>query len=283
MQDIMRKIVVLCKYNQARSITAAAALRRFYPKEEIISGGILANPKTPIPSSILRILDEWGLHERDERSTATTSLPEVRPQDIVICADEEVRTIFMQQNKLDLVGFPHIYKLEDFARSKLEIPIDPAFLAEAETKNQLARSLVLALRGTRNSLREKTYIRVGHIPGKREEHLELQRKYNESNVGNRLMLDVGFSIPDVNIWSPSLNLRPFNPSRFEIFEGQLHSREVLISKFEQSETVKLLLSLSYLEWIKKIADNFSLEVIAQPFDNLPKNRHHEAILGMIHS
>ena len=70
----LQRVIVVCKYNQARSITAAAALRRFFPDLEIITAGIQANPLAPIPSSILEILDQWGITEYDERSTPVVNL-----------------------------------------------------------------------------------------------------------------------------------------------------------------------------------------------------------------
>lgn len=279
----MSKIIVLCKYNQARSITAAAALRRFFPEKEILSGGILGNPLIPIPSSIIQILDEWGLYKRDERSTSTIDLSDVSPADLVLCADQEVRSVFTQQHNLDRATFPNICLLEDFARGPLEIPIDPVALGEAETKNQLARSLVLAVRGANIFLKNHLPIKTGHLPTNKNEHLEIQRVLIAGNQGTDLSIDVGFSIPDTNLWSPQLKLRKINPSKFDKLVSPIEENTVLISKFEVDKTPELLLSIEYFEWIKKLSSSFNLTVVSQPFDNLPQNRRHEAILGMIHS
>ncbi len=279
----MSKLIVLCKYNQARSITAAAALRRFFPDHEILSAGIIGNPRIPIPSSILQILDEWGLHERDERSTSTTDLPPISSTDLVLCADQEVRGIFIQQHNLNPASFPNICLLEDFARGSLEVPIDPVALGQAETKNQLARSLVLAIRGANKFLEVETSIKAGHLPVNKNDHLEIQKRLIENRQDKVLSIDVGFSIPDINIWSPDLNMQKINPSKFEIIENTLERNTVLISKFEVDKTSELLLSIGYYEWIKKLSSNFDLTVVSQPFDGLPQNRRHEAILGMIHS
>lgn len=279
----MNKIIVLCKYNQARSITAAAALRRFFPDHEILSAGIIGNPRIPIPSSILQILDEWGLDQRDQRSTSTADLPPISSTDLVLCADQEVRSIFEQQHNLDLASFPNVCLLEDFARRSLEIPIDPVALGEAETKNQLARSLVLAIRGANKFLEIETSVKAGHLPANKSEHLEIQKRLIENRQKNVLSIDVGFSIPDSNIWSPELNMQKINPSKFEEIENPLEGNTVLISKFEVDKTPELLLSLGYFEWIQKLSTNFDLTVVSQPFDGLPQNRRHEAILGMIHS
>jgi protein-tyrosine-phosphatase len=279
----MRKVIVLCKYNQARSITAAAALRRFFPNEHIISAGIIAKPNIPIPSSILQILDEWGLEERDHRSTSTTDLPEIHPQDLVLCADEEVRSVFVQQLRLDRVSFPNTFILEEFSRSQLEIPIDPVSLGEAETKNQLARSIVLAIRGVNKILKNNSLVEIGFLPIDGQEHLEIQSQFFERKSSNRLLIDVGFSIPDSNMWSPSMNLHFINPLKIESLEDPLVEKTVLISKFEIDKTPELFLSVKYFEWIRNLSSGFQIGVVAQPFESLPQNRRHESILGMIHS
>lgn len=277
------RIITICKYNQARSITAAAALRRFFPEHEVISGGILANPRTPIPSSILKILDEWGLIERDHRSTLTTDLPDISPIDLVLCADREVRNVFLQQLSLDPTRFPNLCLFEDFARGPLEIPIDPVSLGEAETKNQLARSIILAIRGTNKLLRNEPSISMGYLPTDQHKHLEIQKGFIQGNQKKELLIDVGFSIPDANIWSPEMNLQRFNPTKFEEISNSTEEKTVLVSKFEVLKTPELLLSKEYYEWIKNLGKNFDLKVVCQPFDSLPQNRRHEAILGMIHS
>ena len=93
----VKRIIVVCKYNQARSITAAAALRRFFPKLEILSAGIQANPLVSIPSSILQILDQWDLNEYDVRSTQLVNLPSLTHEDLVLCADAEIRMKLIEQ------------------------------------------------------------------------------------------------------------------------------------------------------------------------------------------
>ncbi len=279
----MRKIIVLCKYNQARSITAAAALRRFFPEEEILSAGIIANPMVTIPSSILQILDEWNLHERDLRSTSTLDLPQINPEDLILCADEEVKSIFVQQTKMITSEFPHLYVLEDFSKSPLEIPIDPVFLGVAETKNQLARSILLAVRGARKYLSEPQTIVKSHLPQTRQEHLSIQSDFLASSDSNAILIDTGFSIPNPAIWSPKVNEQLFNPMKFPLFENKFLAKNVLRSQFEIDKAAELFLTSSYLDWITQLSKRYSIHVISQPLDELPQHRRYEAILGSIHS
>lgn len=283
MQHILRKIVVICKYNQARSITAAAALRRFFPDQEIISAGIVAQANTPIPSSILQILDEWGLDERDHRSTSTLDLPKINPEDFIFCADEEVRSVFIQQLKLEQTLYPHIFILEEFSRTSLEIPIDPVSLSVAGTKDQLARSLVLAIRGLRKALLLQNVLQAGHLPATQQAHLEIQSQFLESNEPAQLIIDTGFSIPNPGIWSTAIQQVAINPIRLSAPQDPGLERAVLISRYETDQTAELLLSTRYFQWIGQLAQGYSLQVLSQPLEDLPPSRRHEAILGLIHS
>ena len=279
----MRKIIVLCKYNQARSITAAAALRRFFPKEQILSAGIIAQPMVAIPSSILQILDEWNLHERDQRSQSTLDLPEINPEDLILCADEEVKNIFVQQLKMITSEFPHLYVLEEFSKSPLEIPIDPVSLGVAETKNQLARSILLAVRAARKYVNEPEIIQISHLPQTRQEHLAIQSNFVASADPNAILIDTGFSIPNPAIWSPTIPQHLFNPMKFPLLEERDLEKTALRSQFEIDKAAELFLTTSYRDWVRQLSKRYSVQLISQPLDDLPQHRRYEAILGSIHS
>jgi protein-tyrosine-phosphatase len=278
-----KKVIVICRHNQARSIAASAALRRFYPDLQILSAGTNARPRTPIPTSILDILDEWELYERDLESTLTTDLPEVSQEDFVLCADAETKSLFIQQHEIDLDEFTRIHILQDFSKSKLEIPIDPLSMDLAETKIQLARCIVLAIRATRKFLEQSDLISASHIPAIREEHIDIQNTYLNTPTENRLIIDTGFSIPNPEVWSRLPNRVGFNPRQFPNFNELDLSGQVLTVKHEIDNVAGHFLSLAYHEWIASIALRYKVDLVSQPYEELPLNRKHEAILGLIHS
>jgi len=278
-----KKVIVTCRHNQARSIAASAALRRFYPDLHILSAGTNARPRSPIPTSILDILDEWELYERDLESTLTTDLPEVSQEDFVLCADAETKSLFMQQHDIDPDEFTRIHILQDFSKSKLEIPIDPVSMDLAETKIQLARSIVLAIRATRKFLEQSELINASHIPKIREEHIDIQNAYLNTPTENRLIIDTGFSIPNPEVWSRLPNQVAFNPRQFPNFNERDLSGQVLTVKHEIDNVAGHFLSLAYLEWIASMASRYKVDLVSQPYEELPLNRKHEAILGLIHS
>ena len=278
-----RKIITVCKYNQARSITAAAALRRFFPEEEIISAGILAQPTIQIPSSILHILDEWKLYERDQKSMSAMDLPQLNPEDIILCADEEVRTKFRQQLKLDDLDYKNVFILEEFSSNLLDIPIDPVSLGASETKTQLARALILSIRAVRKILDKGELIGTSYLPNTRDEHIAIQDYYLGSTKKNTLLIDTGFSIPNPNIWSARFVQKTFNPLQFPDVSEMDFSSKVLCTKYEMDNTAEIFLSKNYYNWILELSRKYRIEVISQPFHDLPLSRQHESILGTIHS
>lgn len=278
-----RKVIVICRQNQARSIAASAALRRFYPDLHILSAGTFARPRTPIPTSILEILDEWELYDRDLGSTLTTDLPEISQEDFILCADAETKSLFVQQHELDLNEFPRIHILQDFSKSKLEIPIDPASMDTAETKIELARSIVLATRATRKFLEQPELINASHVPKMREEHIDIQNTYLNTPMESRLIIDTGLSIPNSEVWSRLSRRVDFNPRQFPHFSELDLSGHVLTAEHEVDNVAVHLLSLAYFTWITTLAAKYKVDLVSQPYEELPLSRKYEAILGLIHS
>jgi protein-tyrosine-phosphatase len=281
----VKRIIVVCKYNQARSITAAAALRRFFPKLEILSAGIQANPLVPIPSSILQILDQWDLNEYDVRSTPVVNLPSLTHEDLVLCADAEIRMKLIEQLGIKEADLFKIKILEEFANSSLEIPVDPVNMGEAETKNQLVRSVVLSVRGVRRELGIQNPVTKSIYPRDRAEHIRTQQQLVAQIQANQgVILDAGFSIPNRLLWQPHNTVFiPFNPNDLAIESGIERKTGILISKFEVDFVPKIFLSKAYLLWLQALSQHQNIYVLAQPAGESPHPRQHEAILALLHS
>jgi protein-tyrosine-phosphatase len=279
------RIITVCKYNQARSITSAAILRRFFPDYEILSAGIQANPIEPIPSSILQILDEWEITEFDERSTKVVDLPTLSKTDLVLCADVEVKEKLIEQLRIGSVEDYSIRILEEFSHSALEVPVDPVNMDESDTKIQLARAIILSIRAARKEFGINQPIRKSLFPVDKREHLMSQKIMLETVEKDKgVIIDGGFSIPNALLWQANNDSFGFiNPNRLEgLAHGYLDTR-VLISKFEIDRAARVFLSRKYLEWLEGLAANQPIYLLAQPQSELPRARHYEAILSLIHS
>ena len=102
-------------------------------------------------------------------------------------------------------------------------------------------------------------------------------------MGNRLIIDTGFSIPNPEVWSRFSKRVGFNPRQFPNFDDLDLSGQVLTVKHEIDNVAGHFLSLAYYEWIASIASRYKVDLVSQPYEELPLNRKHEAILGLIHS
>lgn len=281
----LKRIIVVCKYNQARSISAAAALRRFFPELEILSAGIQANSLLPIPYSILQILDQWGIDEYDVRSTPVVNLPSLTYDDFVLCADAEIKVKLIEQLGIKEPNLFKINILEEFAYSSQEIPVDPVNMGEADTKNQLARSIILSMRAVRKELQIHNPITRSSYPQDKAEHIRTQQLMIAEIVANQgVILDAGFSIPNRLLWQPGKTaFIPFNPNDLVIEPGTERKTGIMISKFEVDFVPKILLSKAYLLWLQSIAQYQNIYVLTQPAGESPHLRQHEGILALLHS
>jgi protein-tyrosine-phosphatase len=279
------RIITVCKYNQARSITSAAVLRRFFPGYEVLSAGIQANPLQPIPSSILEILHEWEVTEFDDRSTKVIDLPSLTETDLVLCADGEVKSKLIEQLNISNVDSYKIRTLEEFSHSSLEIPVDPVSMDQSDTKTQLARAVILSMRAARQEFGKEQPISYSLFPQDKAEHLLAQQKLLKLIVDNPgLIIDSGFSIPNLLLWrATNTSFIPINPNRLEVDSITGNHSGVLISKFEIDRSAKIFLSENYCDFLQGLAAQQKIYLLAQPYSELPRARHHEAILSLIHS
>jgi hypothetical protein len=85
------------------------------------------------------------------------------------------------------------------------------------------------------------------------------------------------------VWSRLPNRVAFNPRHFPNFNELNLSGQVLTVKHEIDNVAGYFLSLAYLEWIASMASRYKVDLVSQPYEELPLNRKHEAILGLIHS
>ena len=277
-----QRIITVCKYNQARSITSAAVLRRFFPDNEVLSAGIQADPFQPIPSSILEILDEWEVSEFDQRSTKVIDLPPLTDTDLVLCADAEVKSKLIEQLHISNVSNYKIHTLEEFSHSSLEIPVDPVSMDASDTKTQLARATVLSVRAVRQVFGIEQPITLSLFPQDKVEHVQSQKKLLDVIQKDQgVIIDSGFSIPNPLLWQANSAFVPVNLNRLEVDPSTPSG--ILISKFEIDRSPRILLSKKYLQWLEALAVRQKIYLLTQPQSELPRARTHEAILSLIHS
>lgn len=68
------KVLVVCRYNQARSIVIGAMIRKLFPQIDVVTAGIEAPHGKGIPGSTEALCREWNLPQFDRISIAIEKL-----------------------------------------------------------------------------------------------------------------------------------------------------------------------------------------------------------------
>ena len=133
------RLAVVCRHNQARSVMAAAALRRYYPDVEVISAGIEAVEGQRIPESILNLADAWGL---DVLEVISHSLSAVKEQlvasDLVVVAEDEFISYLIELG----VHPQKILSMQDKRFEHAVIPFDPVGQSGRILSAELAKAVM---------------------------------------------------------------------------------------------------------------------------------------------
>ena len=142
------KVLCVCKFNQARSIAMASAIKHFYPQVETQSAGTHCVSGEPVPILTLETLTDWGIEPIARVSTPLHKSIRNQEFDLILCADDSVRrdvTTSLGSSKR-VVGITELT-----TRSEL-IPVDPARSGFEHFQDQLGKVIFLAIRAIRRRL-----------------------------------------------------------------------------------------------------------------------------------
>ena len=140
--NMPKRVVVLCRYNQARSIIAASILESLFPLAHFSSGGINAVDGDQIPESIIRIAEEWGIHLNSDCSKSLLAArSELSEANLVIIAETELLNE-IPSGYLD--GKP-VLSMQDSRFSPQFIPFDPINASPSQIKSELAKTIMTSV------------------------------------------------------------------------------------------------------------------------------------------
>jgi protein-tyrosine-phosphatase len=255
-------IFVVCRQNQARSITIAALLRRNFPAISAYSAGVEVSTNSEIPASIRALCQSWGLEIPELVSTPWDSISEkVEPDDIVICADDHV----FERVKLG-VGTSHIINLANSESPDFLIPTDPAGATRAVVEQELAKCLVQAIRFLAPHMKwASPMITEIYVPRSEEEIPEaIMRARKEHPVSEKrgmIFLDCNLRAPNSSLWNPSENIRNFDES---LTVQDLQSGDVVQASHEFTSCPQILLSHKWRTFISELGQSFQVVALAPP-------------------
>lgn len=140
--NVMKRVVVLCRYNQARSIIAASILESLFPLVQFSSGGINAVDGDLIPESIIRIAEEWGIQLNSDCSKSLLAArSELLEANLVIIAETE----FLNEIPTGYLDGKQVLSMQDSRFSSRFIPFDPINANPSQIKSELAKTIMTSV------------------------------------------------------------------------------------------------------------------------------------------
>lgn len=256
-------LYIVCRYNQARSIIAAAAIRKFYPGLTVVSSGVEASPNAFIPLSVHNIAAEWNLAIDETISTPFENVAcNISDKDFIIAADEYVEAkIHQQVLPAQITTFAKIIKYTELSAR------DPASMAESRMRIELAKSVAAALLAaaqfTNISLTIRTVIPSSEesVPTARQKALAFAEKENY------LIIDASLRVSDIAEWQAiSPQVEKYDLSFF--VHKNVSKLRVLAPAYEFSNVPSALMSREWFEFIRSYAKKTNVLVMAPSLDSL---------------
>jgi protein-tyrosine-phosphatase len=120
--SLIENVVVVCRYNQARSVIAEAFIREFFPKIRVSSAGIQAKSGQGIPKSVVDYANSIGVKigTKISRNMPDSSL-EFQSSDLVLVAEEKFASAVIPLVRQSC----RIVSLQDSRLPSWIIPSDP--------------------------------------------------------------------------------------------------------------------------------------------------------------
>ncbi len=189
-------VSTVCKYNQARSIIAAAAIRAIFPEITVTSSGVQAMPTT-IPQQIRDIAQAWNLPIQESVSTsAQAAKGSLDSSDLIIAADEEVAFRLGETT-----NNPSIVNLQALASALEFTPHDPTGMQTGQMEIELAKVVALTIQQIITFLNLRSTHEISVVIPRSPEAEGRAIAIAQDNIKNGgTIVDLNLRFPDSTIW-----------------------------------------------------------------------------------
>lgn len=272
------RILIVCKFNQARSIIIGAALRKLLPSVDVRTAGIDAINGMAIPEITAQVCREWKLTNYDALSINVDSL-EVGDFDSILAVDEYV---FSELRKFNLGS--RLQSLRYFTSNGLTFPQDPTDLDHNSFKLEVAKGLLLAQIWARSIFRylDSDIDSYWFDSGELVSEWMISREAESYSV----IVDTNLYVPDREIWSHcNRQILFFNTRELRTTDFALELRKkplVLVSLFETDSPVDLIFSRRWIRFLEETSKTGRTALVAHKERNLP-HMESEFLLGLSHA
>lgn len=264
------KLVIVCRFNQARSIVVAAMLRKFFPDLQITTCGVEGEDGKPIPIISADLCESWGLKEYDRISRSLSALEECSSQDLILAADDWV----YEQIRLH---FPHLStsNLLSYAADAQLAPMDPTGLDPRDFSEEIAKACVLSLRWLEDVLNLPSSDIEAHVFHSQKSLDEFMKNPTLHVSGVRTFIDTDFAYPDIHLWKRLfVNVLSFHPRLLhdvEVIRTHSDSPTLLVSRFELDVPSQLFMTVQWRQFLHSIASEKPIALICRNFAHGPRS------------
>ena len=271
-------ITVVCRHNQARSVLAAAALRRFFPTLEVASAGIEGVEGQRIPQSILNLADAWGLDVLDVVSHSLEAVQDkLLRSSLVIVAEDE----FIPHIVAFGIAPERVLSMQDRRLDHAVIPFDPIGQGERVLSVELSKAIMTSVqllraeRGFGRSFPVEAIFPLDEVDFQNK----LRKVWENLSGTNGILLLGDFRAPDIRAVSQvctrilELRVDRLDPS-IDFFEGteNLDIHQILASsgpiaiagRYEMDQVEKFALSTQFTSLIDKLGSIRPVKILTEP-------------------
>ncbi len=261
------EITTVCKYNQARSIISAAAIRKFFPLISVRSLGIQASVEGSIPIQIRTIAKSWGLSILEKTSTPiSVASIELSNSDLIISVDEEI-TLFLRE----LYPNSPIVNLQETALVMEFTPHDPSGMSKNQTEVELAKIVALTTQKLISFTNQRSkYSITSLIPQAPEaEQNTIAAALKKTKEENGFILDLNIRTPEIESWrDKQVELRELTANYLDSLAAETASATVgpiiFAPSYEASLPELVWLSRELLTLILDLANRAPVTLLTAP-------------------
>ncbi len=261
-------VSTVCKYNQARSIIGAAAIRKIFPELSVFSAGVQAT-STNVPEQVRFIADRWGIPVQESTSTSVTSSVEIlNSSDLIIAADEEVAHLLGQSvNNKSIVNLQEISTAIEFT------PHDPTGMQGLQMEIELAKVVALTIQEVVTFLKLRSNNSItAVIPRTPQAESRAIEQTLSANKSKGFILDLNLRTPDASIWKdahlPITIIKGDYTSELTKLVSALHKKKataaILAPAYESSSPENIWLSRELINSIVKLSAIAPVTLLTSP-------------------
>ncbi len=258
-------VFVVCRYNQARSIIGAAAIRKFYPELDVRSAGVEAIENIPLPSTVLAVANEWGLSVVEKSSTHFSKIAvDILPTDLIIAADDFVE----QQIKIVNPAGTIINFANATGHAKLNA-VDPSSMGQSHLRIELAKSVAASLLAARKYKNDQSNI-FTVIPDSESQMQGFRQKiWAIAESEKAIVIDASLRANELREWV-RLGITPhIFDTNFDLDQSWTPEVATLFApKHEFADVPRYLMSYEFAAFLKKISQKQKTYLLTPAADSL---------------